>query len=491
MTTTYPISSTTTRPKPLASVIISTLALLGACAAPMLWFTSQCEALEMWLSIVCCGAVATLSAGVLKTLLRSDDGLVETAAITFALSGFVGCLVMWDNYTSTGLYYSPNFDDSFYYFNARRIADGGPDAATHWTLFELLLAAYCLVLEPLKTIQPYDLLPVNWLLASINAVLLVELTRAVTGRSLPRRWLFAATLGVYQYLAVIPYLYRDMLVTVGFVGTVLFAWRGPRWAAVPFALVLFGTRGGHGVLAVLVGGAVVFTGTELYRRNPRTWAFVAAVFVGGALLAGSSLSAGFLSGRQGDEGSGDVATMTMERQRSWNQDYAQSNSSLGARVLGLGPVGWPLRMFSGYFAPVVMRDPVFDRSMNSLFLPASMGDVVHFRAFSTFTLAEWFGIVMWPVTAPVYLLGMRRLARGSTRHRTLMWGLAAAFLMVMIVSMQERHRAPLVAFNSLFAAAALQSPWTFQERYFVRMTRVITTGALLVLNVVARFILAS
>lgn len=459
--------------------------LVLLCIAGVVWFLDQAAAGEAGASAIVWGAITLGASALLRRQLDGPDDMVTTAGVVYALSALVGAFVVWDNHSNTGLHFSTNFDDSFYYVNAVELARGRVAQLTQWTLFEVLLALWCSALEPFKAIAPVDLLPVNWSLTALCVTMSAELARRVSGRPVPRPWLLAVTLGQYQLLAVVPFLYRDMLVAVSFVGAALFAWVGAPWRALPFIILATGTRGGHGVLAAFTAASLHFTSTATFQRAPRTMTAVGVVLLAAAVAVGANLSAGFLSGRVGEEASGNVATFAVERQQRWTENYAQTGSSFGERVLGLGPVGFPLRMVSGYFAPVVFRDATYEKSFNSLFLPGSMGDRYRVRGTFRFTYAEWVSILLWPLTAPLLLLGMRRLARGDTRQRTLLGALALAFFLIMVVSMQERHRVPILAFNPVFIAMALAQRSSAAEARFVALTRSIVVAGIVALNITA------
>lgn len=461
-------------------------ALLGLGAAlSVAGFGALAGVPDLWVSALLGGVAARAAGEALAQSLR-DPGLRRVAVGAYAVASLVGAFVLWDNHSNTGLLYAPNFDESFYYHNARRIADLGLDATTHWTLFDVLLAGWCAALGSVKELTPADALPLNWALTAVCAALAAGAAREAVGSAPPLRWQLAVTLAQAQVLVTAVCLFRDMLVAVGFVGATLFALRRSLGATLACVAVAGATRGGHGFLAALVAFTLWAVGTRAFARNPRTYGAIGAAVLVAAVALASTASSRLLSGRVGEDGEGDVAAAVSERTRTWTEGYAQTGQSLGARVMGLGPVGYPLRMVSGYFAPVVLRDATFEKSLNSLFLPGSMGDRYTVRGHFLFTYFEWLTALLWPVTAPILVLGMTRLAGGTRRQRALLAGLAAAFLAVMVISMQERHRVAVLALNPVFAAAALARPWTPAERRLVRRGRGLAALAVLGLNLYAR-----
>lgn len=459
--------------------------LVLCCAMGHATFSTFATVPDLWVAALLGASLSLLAAAALERHL-SARGLVGVTLGTYAVAALVGSFAVWDNHANTGLFYAPNFDESFYYHNGRRIAESGLGAATHWTAFDVLVGAWLAGLGALKDVTPADALPLNWALTAVCACLTAAVTREVVGARLPLRWQLAVTLAQAQLLLAAVCLFRDMLVTVGFVGATLFALRRSLGATLACIALTAATRGGHGFLAALVALTLHAVGTAAFARNPRTFSALGGAALVAVLWLGSTASAGLLSGRAGEGGDGDVASAVAQRTSAWTEGYAQSGTSLGARVMGLGPAGYPLRMVSGYFAPVVMRDATFEKSLNTLFLPASMGDHYVVRGHYLLTYFEWLTALLWPLTAPLLVLGMARLARGDLRQRALLAALAAAFLAIMVVSMQERHRIAVLAFNPMLVAAALARPWSGDERRLVRRVRWIAALGVLAVNVSAR-----
>ena len=441
------------------------VAVVALSLATTLYFVERAAATSMWVSIAASGILTLLAARALRRWFGPQSRALTVAATTFSLCGAVGSFVLWDNFVNTGLYYSTTYDDSFYYFNTKAIAAEGLGADVPRTLFEIVLAGYAVLLHPLKALEPTDLLPFEWFLASVTGVLVFQLVQEIVpSRRLPIAWGLLTTLGQYAYLSVIPFLYRDMLVTVGFVGGVLSAWRGSRLACVAFLGVALATRAAHGVLAAFICVALFLVGSLAFRRRPFVWSAAFVLACGAAFFAASAVSSGFMSSRAGEVGEGDVLSAAVERQQTWNRTFAEEGTSVGARVMGLGPMGYPLRMVTGYFAPVVLRSPEYDKEVNTLFLRGSMGEFTQVHGQFLFTYAEWFTTLLWPVTAPLLLLGIHRMARGTPRRRALVVTLGIAFAFIMVVSMQERHRIEILAFNPIFVAIAFEERWTALER---------------------------
>lgn len=468
--------ATTNRDTLVAAILMVVL------AAGLVPFLADVGSAEDALPAMLAGAILSVAAGrFLKYALRTDAPLTEVSIFTYALVSILGTAVLADNYTNTGLHFSTSFDDSFYWFNTRQLAEYGTESTSAWTLFELSASVWYRGLEIYAPVTPAAMLPFNWMLTAICVCLMVELTRVLVGRVPTLASIVLTVACNIQFFLVVSYFYRDIMVTLGFVGAVLFTLRRQLVIALLFAAVAGATRGAHGILALFVVMVVWFVYTDLFRRH-KAFSVTAGVslFV---ILIGlvAVLPASVLSGRRGEEESQTVLSQSAERQRSTIDYYRESeSSSLGAQVIALGPVGIPLRMVSGYFAPITLRSPQQDRTYNSLFLPATMGDYYGVRGYFWGTFVSWATVFTWPFVAPRLILGLRRLSRGTTVQKTLFWSLIGTFLAVMVISMQERHRAPVLAFNILFLTLA-ERPTPAERRLRGRLA-ILTTIALAALN---------
>lgn len=456
--------------------------LMAVLAAGLVPFLADLGSANEALPAMVAGAIVSVAAGrFLKYALRTEAPLTEIAIFTYALVAILGTAVLADNYTNTGLHFSTSFDDSFYWFNTRQLAEYGTESTAAWTLFELAASLWYLAIDLFTPVTPAAMLPFNWMLTTVCVCLMVELTRTLVGR-VPTLTSIVLTVACnIQFFLVVAFFYRDIMVTLGFVGAVLFTLRRQLVTALVFSAIAGATRGAHGILALFVVMLLSFVHTDLFRRH-KALSVTAGVSLF-AILIGlvAVLPASVLSGRRGEEESQTVLSQSAERQRSTIDYYRGSDSSsLGAQVIALGPVGIPLRMVSGYFAPVTLRSPQQDRTYNSLFLPATMGDYHGVRGYFWSTFVSWATVFTWPFVAPRLILGIRRLWRGPTVQKTLFWSLIGTFLAVMVISMQERHRVPVLAFNILFLTMA-ERPTPAEHRLRGRLA-ILTTIALAALN---------
>jgi hypothetical protein len=457
-----------------------------ACAGAVALLADRAQATSALPSALLGLALALVAAGALKLVGVLRGPILERVLAGYGLAAVVGAVVVWDNHVNTGLHYSTSFDDSFYWFNTVWIARHGLESASHFTLFEVLLAQYHRVLEDLcGGVQPVDLLPFNWCMGALCVLLAGECAQALSARPLPIPWLLATTLGNVGFSTTTSLLHRDPLVAFGYLGAALAGLRGQGALGLAFAAVAFATRGAHGVLALGALGACLAVRTAWFQARPRLFAALGALAMVGFIVAGSAASAGFLSGRQGAAEDRSVADLAAERseQITTHAQTVTAQSSLGALVLSLGPVGIPLRMVSAWFAPVVLRSPAQARSLNTQFLPGSMGD--HYKLWGNYraTWLEWCTVLLWVPLAPLLLRGLGRLRRGGSLRRAFLFAHAGTLLAVVAISGQERHRLPVLLLNAAVVAVALgdQSP---AERARRRLEHTVTLLALVALNLV-------
>ena len=433
--------------------------LMAVLAAGLVPFLADLGSANEALPAMVLGAVVSTAIGwFLKTALRTDAPLTEVAIFTYSLVAIAGTGVLADNYTNTGLHFSTRFDDSFYWFNTRQLAEHGSEGTSGWTFFEFAASLWYHGVDLFTSpVPPAAMLPFNWMLTSVCVCLVAELTRTLVGRAPSLSSIALTVVCNIQFFLVVAYFYRDIMVTLGFVGAVLFALRRQTPVALVFVAMAAATRGAHGILALFVVMTLLFVRTNLFRRHPALGVTAGvtlfAILIGLVLALPSSM----MSGRQGEDTDAEsVFSHGAARQKAAVDYYEDKGTgdSFGAAVLALGPAGIPLRMVSGYFAPVTLRSPEQERSFNTLFLPASMGDFAVVRGYFWITYVGWITALTWPFTAPRLILGMRRMIRGPLEQRTLFWSLVGTLLAVMVVSMQERHRVPVLAFNPLLMTMA-------------------------------------
>lgn len=421
-------------------------------------------------SVILAGVITAALAAAIRQAAGVTLPLARIAVATYALAAVLGAVVIASNQSNFGIPYTSSFDDSYYWINTESIATGGSFGAEHATLFEYVAAGYFLALSTLGAVAPADLLPLNWALSALALAAVLACSERLVGAPPPLGLALLATFGNAQFCLCVPHLYRDMLVTLGFTLAVLFAVRGRLGLALLGVGLALGTRTAHGFLAAFVLASVTLARTHTYRRHPRLIAAGLVIAVTAAALVVSRGSAAMLSGRGGESDSRDVASYALNRQDAV-VEHLSEQSSLGAQVIGLGPVGIPLRMVSGYFAPVTLLSPVVERSYNTLMIPGRMGDSLKVKRFVAFMLVYWVTVLSWPLLAPGLLLGMRRLDRAGGTQRLLLRSLALCFLLIMVISMQERHRVPVLAFNPLLLAAFYATPATAEERFLARAIR--------------------
>lgn len=455
---------------------------LGVSLAVVLTALSVSDHLDSFPSAVLGGVLAVVFADIIGRTTGSTLPLGRVALLSYAVAASVGAVVMADNQRNFGIPFSSGFDDGFYWFNTERLAQGIDDG-THVTLFERFASLYYRLLAVGGDVVPADLLPLNWALSAVTVATVFAASEALLGVAPPLGLSLLATYGNAQFCLCVPYFYRDMLVAAGFAAAVLYALRGNLWFALAACGVVLGTRTAHGFLALFVVASVLIARTDFFRRNPRAVAGSLAVLVTAGALVVSRGSAAMLSGRAGEDDSRDVASYAVTRQQEIVAHLEADDSSLGARVIALGPVGIPLRMVSGYFAPVTLQDPEVERSFNTLLIPWRIGDVLRARFFVVYMMIYWVTVLSWPVLVAPLILGMRRLERAPGTRRVLFRSLVLCFLLVMTISMQERHRVPLLAFNPLFLAAWRAEPPTESERHLAYWIGVFTLAAITTLNI--------
>lgn len=473
------------RPGGMDPLTLRTAAALALATPLVAALLAAAGELRVFPSVVLCAVLTAAGAAVLRRSVTSALPMAHLGLVAYALAAVIGALVLLNNQQNFGLPFGVGFDESFYWFNTESISGGGHLGEVHATLFEHLCARYHALLALGGDVTPGEMLPVNWALSALTLCAVFGVSEALLGAAPPLGLSLLATYGNAQFCLCVPHFYRDMLVTLGFVLAALYALRG----RIPLALlgvgVALGTRTAHGFLALLLVATVAISRTRAFRRQPRVFAagLVIAGLLGAAVV--SRGSAAMLSGRGGESDSRDVVSYAITRQEDV-VSHLSGESSYGAQVIALGPLGIPLRMVSGYFAPVSLVSPMQERSYNTLMLPGRLGDQLRVQRFVSFMLVYWVTVLAWPVLAAPLLLGMRRLELAGGTPATLMRALALCFFLIMVISMQERHRVPVLAFNPLFLAAWRRAPPDPQER---RLARAITGLTLLAIGALNLWVL--
>lgn len=421
------------------------LSLLAICAIVInLVFMALYNASALLGNFICCGVFFLFSLFITRS---TRDRFIKKNSIRlyFIAYGAISTLSlirMLINYHNFGNYFSANPDEIYFFNNARFFFETGK---INYSIFDMFGGSLIFIYRFFGIEAGLMcLMPMNWGSASLLAVVAYLLVRKVTGSSANSGLFLMALLCNFMFLDASTYYLRDVVGSLFLLLAIFFIFAKNTFFGGVNTVLAFFIRGGNGlmalasypflryphllerrkILAIIVTVCILLTGYYLsdYLVN----------FAGSALRAINSeidVSYGLFEGRR----------MLMERGIEVTSEYGTFDTT--QFFYRLGPVGWPFRYMTNFFAPVRMAH-FFG------YVRAQWGGLV--PGVNPEALLSGIYIVTLPFVAPYLLYGLYSSFK-SKRYFPWLFYFFILVSVVVIFSQQGRHRLMFIVLFPLFA----------------------------------------
>lgn len=414
-----------------ASRILNFWFVLVSLTIGVMSFYFHFSTIVLWLLIgglfLCCDRVAAR-----KCSICWDSRLFIFLYSYISLWGLFYAISYYEFY---GLYFGPNGDDSLFY---DYIVNG--DFDNSYYLFIFIMAVFGNCVSFIKSLSLVDLLIFNWGIAAFVCMLSFYYASLVIGRL---SGFIPVLLGVsmnYAFLDTAVHLYRDSMVLMFFLLSLISAQRKHYWTAIAFAVVTGILRGANGfvaLLAVLLYLIFRKMKTQCIRTSKgigkKLWVYVLLMFVIIVIVqyAGSFIimyGTSFINQNRGIN-SKTMSAYVHNRENKWLERFDES------KVLGSGVMGIVIKpavnlLFPLTFPPVSAYEQVKIKNQY----------VQYVRMFKAFSIAIWFGIVASVWVFPGLLSGVLASLKLPYEKAIPVILFVVLLFAVSLISFQYRHR---------------------------------------------------
>ncbi len=401
------------------------------------------------------------------------------AVTSYALLSVAGCAFVLVYRHQYGLDFAPHVDDSYYFYQIGRMSSGLQSVRGNATLYEPCMHAhYSLAKYLFGDVRLLDLLPINWAIGAIVVTLSYRVCKNIPGSRLSPSTATAILMSNATFIDATVHLYRDGLMLVFLLLSILLVTERRTWLASAAALLCGMVRVANGILAVAfvtcLGGAI--------KKSSGKWTGIA---VRAVVVATMIVALDHWVGLGGQ-------LRTFETDRSgpsesiWSVASERSESIIGEgqgidvtrSLIRAGPIGWAAVPVATLFAP--MRVKAFEERVDG---GVELSGRVRRFAFVGVVpghVVEVITLCSWVVFGPVIVMGIWGGLTGNPLERVLVLLFFMTILGVAFISFQPRHRA---AFIVLFPTImAIGERAAMKRRSTVQLLRGLFVCAILGLN---------
>lgn len=405
--------------------------------------------------------------------------------LLLAIFSYMGLSVLGLFYASLhnasyGLTFSPGKDDSLFFERIIDIAYAKPTPAS---FYELFLGLTLRLASSLRDgIGLLDLLPFNWACGALSICLASRLSEIVSIKRCPWYSLVACTLGNAIFVDSTVHLFRDCLMLVFFMLSLIFAARKRYTLAFLFAVLCGGVRAANGMLALAGIGFLFLANTPLARQS--RWLVTAGCFL--AIVSIPIMDryvpvGGYMREIVGEKAEENVTIAERAETRIEVAGYGKEDApdDWTNRIYRLGPLGYIMRPVVHAINPVSFVSTQGEIAVAIWRTPQYYTEGYKPQAFLTNI-----NVLLWILIGPPIFIGLWRSLQGSPRQRALFFIFLLILLGVSLVSYQQRHRLAFIALYPSFIAIAKERSYSFNERQISVLIRLMFILGILAINLI-------
>lgn len=355
--------------------------------------------------------------------------------LSFLYFSIVGLVVVNIYRASYGLDFGPSTDDSRFFERIAELTVGNTPA--RFTLYELSLSYYCRFIRSFF-FEPrlLDLLPFNWFVSALVVRYSHLLAINISGRKLGIWLTFIAVVGNYRFLDVGVHLYRDSLLLLCILWSLIFSFQKRYVLASLLVLPVGLIRGGNGILLAISIG-LIFLGISINGRIKKyIVAFLLAIIIlpicyynQQAIIFNATSFVSYSDKQLLYEDIGEVITARKsiqvddKVQKGWMYD-----------LIYRSPLAYPIRPIFTLFLPLSFAEPFVWKNVA----------VDGFRERLVYMLniegiANWLTIPLWLVLGPLFFWGLKDGWKLGEKQKTFIIVFLLWIFVISVVSFQGRH----------------------------------------------------
>jgi hypothetical protein len=448
----------------LVTVDVTALISLGGLSALLSWLL--------------CFLFLLVSLYLFSRTLRFRVPFARYGALSYVAVSLAGLLCLHFYRIFSGQDFAPYFDDSMYFERARDIAATG--YTTGSSLFEPLVAGWMRLIAPIVD-QPslIHVLPVSWALAGLAAALSYGLSETISGVKLPIASAAASLLGNSVFIDSTVHLYRDGLMLVFFMLSLLASIKR-RWAlALTFALLCGTVRSANAFLCLVFAALIFFVQRGKTLQSAVILSCTCVCVIGGVLLVDQQV--GFV-GRGRTFFAAEGVDKTLFDQMRWRWSLASQAVSAGesdSALYGAGPAAQTLSPIVSIFSPIHVRP--LEKGVKTLRMTESGGLAYGSIPVRVESIFEWVTVPLWVLVWPLLVCGILAGWHGNTGQRAFVLFFLLTVCAVTALSAQTRHKDAYVILFPSIMALAYGDPGRF--RHYRRPITWLVASFLILLNV--------
>lgn len=384
----------------------------------------------VFIEVLCLGALGAAALKALRSHLAFTDRWLLEYICSYLVVVVGGLVLLYDHASNFGNWYTHRADDQFFFYNIVQLASGELPAT--FSAYELCLAVFAKALFTLGLpTEITTILPINWMIGGIVSSLSLSFASNILKTNAGRGVALLALSGSVLLVENSASLFRDGFVAMLFMVVVCSLWRRRYALCTGATLILFGTRGGAAMSALLVGVMLLLAGrSSSVRGIYGLFSFAVVCGVGITFVPGF-----FKLLTPWDRGQDETRSEYFSARYTHVTSNEDNRGSLTLRLLSGGPIGKLLLPVTTVFAP--FRLP----SLKGEYVwVRNEGPDVQRQIFRKFRFAYAINVFAWVICAPAIIMGCVRCLSGRPIEVAVALGFIATVLAVTYVSLQERHR---------------------------------------------------
>lgn len=380
---------------------------------------------------------------------------IQTALIVFTFAGFFSLLYSYEYMSLYNDSFGPYYDDSLYYFNSILLSNfqvGLPP-----TLFEVVLAVPQFISYNLFNVYiPHIfLLPINWMLSSFSAVVLLKILSFFFNINKEKEiYILLPILFNYNFIDTAIHLYRDVLM-IFFI--LLFIYNmivdNKKWTLF-FGVCVFFIRGANGVLLLLF--YILHYAITIKGYSFKKIAFVSIFPILILFYFSGSINSSFFRG-----GFSNVQSSNLQERLTSRMDYNRLEGEGGSMSLrnSNNIVVKSIYPLVYTFSPFILETEAKQINVIHSSIEQIFGySLREFKFSKMYNLPFYFHILSIAFFVIPILYGLFIGLRSQNKYFVI---LSIFFIIqvlaISIISMQARHRLPIVFLFPVFYILALRS----------------------------------
>lgn len=417
-----------------------------------------------------------------ERLIGSRGRFTAIIIISYLLISLAGLVEVGDNLRNFGTPFGKHADDSRFYEQTLSLLSA-EIPATPIGFYERVLAFWGAGPTLVFAITPrlLDFLPLNWALGAVVVGLADILCMTAIAKRPPVWLLGACLLGNYKFLDTAIHLYRDVLLLVFFLGSMIAFMRWRPLLALFLAVPVLLLRGASFLILALFCGLFVLRG-----RFPHRSSFYAVCAAFSLLVIVVMPIAGNLIFRYGSSSTnvgGNVGLPTwsfsenLDFRANTIANYAAEGSTLSATLTGTDPASLLIRPAVYAFFPIRLwpLNMDFGSGATEAKMEYSHGGLYLYH------VIMWVTVVSWIFIIPLIIIGLFVAMRGAATANVFFVFFILCVLSVSFISLQMRHGMAFVVITPVIVMLGLQM---YCEHYAARRA-IMGLGALVTLILLA------